>query len=371
MKKRNGEGSIYQLPNGKYRAALSLGNGKRQTFTGDKFADVQTRLIEAMRNRDLGLRSVDGRQTIKAFLTMWLSDIAKPTVRPATYRSYEQIVRNHLIPGLGKIVLTKLTAQTVSAFLKDKHDEGISAEHLRRVLRAALNQAIKWDIVQRNVASLATCPKRQKREIRYLDPKQAATFLQAVRGHRHEALYTVAVAVGLRLGEALGLKWDDIDFVAESLTVRFQLQRVSGKPQLVAPKTARGRRTVPLPRFAIEALRDHRLRQELQDKLLAGDRWQDNGFVFASTIGTPNEERNIRRSLTQILQANSLPDLRFHDLRHSCATLLLSQGVDPRTIMETLGHSQITLTLNTYGHVVPALQRDAADRMQSLFDRAV
>ncbi len=369
-RKRNGEGSIYQLPNGKWRAAITIGHNKRKTFTGDRFADVQKRLTEARRNLDRGMPSQDGKQTLRVFLNRWLADVVEPSVRPATLRSYEQIIRNHLIPGLGQIALSKLTSQAVSSFLKQRHDLGISAEHLRRVLRAALNQAIKWDMIPRNVASLASCPKRQKKEIRYLDPQQAVKFLQAVKGHRHEALYSVAVAVGLRLGEALGLKWSDINFQDQTLTVRSQLQRVKGKRQLVEPKTAKGRRVVPLPGFAVEALKDLKLRQELQDKPLAGDRWQENDFVFSSSLGTPCEERNIRRSLKDVLKASELPLLRFHDLRHSCATLLLSQGTDPRTIMETLGHSQITLTLNTYSHVIPALQREAADKMQAIFDKA-
>jgi len=148
--------------------------------------------------------------------------------------------------------------------------------------------------------------------------------------------------------------------------VRRQVQRVNGKLSFVEPKTANARRTVPLPSFAVEALQSLWARQELQDKPFAGQKWQDHGLVFTSSVGTPCEERNVRRSLAAILMANGLPPLRFHDLRHSCATLLLSQGTDPRTIMQTLGHSQITLTLNTYSHVIPALQRDAADRMESL-----
>ncbi|MBI1332242.1 MAG: tyrosine-type recombinase/integrase [Armatimonadetes bacterium] len=369
-KRGNSEGSISLRPDGRWVARITVGweNGKpkRKAFYGKTRQEVASKLAAGIRTRDQGLTLHNEKQTLGDFLNQWLADVIEPKVRPSTYRSYEQIVRNHLIPGLGKLPLSKLTPQDVTKFLRAKHDAGISAEHLRRVLRASLSYAVRFDLAPRNVASLASCPTKEKADIKYLDPDQARRFLKAIQGHRHEALYTVALAVGLRLGEALGLKWSDLDLQNGSLTVSRQLQRVKGKLVYVETKTRNARRSIPLPAFAVQSLQNLWARQQMQDKELAGDDWQENGLVFTSSIGTPADPRNVRRSLTKVLADNKLPELRFHDLRHSCATLLLSQGTDPRTIMQTLGHSQITLTLNTYSHVIPALQRDAADKMDSI-----
>jgi integrase len=173
------------------------------------------------------------------------------------------------------------------------------------------------------------------------------------------------VALGLRQGEALGLRWPDVDLDAGTLTVRVALQRLGKETRLVEPKSARSRRTVVMPPSVVAALRAHRLRQ-WEEKLLAGGRWQENGLVFASTIGTPLDARNVVRQFKASLERAGLPDMRWHDLRHTCASLLLAMGTSARTVMDLLGHSQIGLTMNTYSHVVPELKREAADRMERL-----
>lgn len=370
-KRGQNEGTIFQRADGKWVSRISLGydlvSGKRRqkTFYGETKEDVRRKLTEAMRGNDLGLNVSPKSQTVEQFLKVWLETVAKPRIRPRTYRSYEQIVRNHLVPGLGRIELQRLTPQQVQAFLNAKSEAGLSVEHLRRVLRTALTQAVKWDYVPRNVAALVSTPKKSKHEFAYLDAVGARKFVEAVRGHRLEALFTVALAVGLRLGEALGLTWDDVDLDEGTLRVRSQMQRTKGKVEFVQPKTERARRVIPLPAFAVQALIRHRGRQA-EERLMNADVWQNYNLVFTSSVGTPPEERNVRRSLDALLLGAGLPRLRFHDLRHSCATLLLSQGVDVRTIMETLGHSQIALTLNTYSHVVPALKKDAATKMDAM-----
>lgn len=366
------EGTIFPRRDGKWVGRISLGydtvSGKRKqrTFYGKTHDEVRRKLTNAMAGNDRGLNVAPQAQTVETYLRTWLESVAKPRVRPKTYRSYEQIIRNHLIPGIGRHRLERLTPQIVQVFLNEKAKAGMSVEHLRRVLRAALSEAVKWDEVPRNVASLVSVPKKPKSEMSYLDPEQARRFLKAVQGHRLEALFTVALAVGLRLGEALGLRWEDVDLEAGTLRVRAQLQRMGGKIEFVEPKSDRSRRSIKLPGFAVDALLQHRGRQATE-RLANADVWKDYGLVFTSSVGTPAEERNIRRSLDTILVSHDLPRLRFHDLRHSCATLLLSQGVDVRTIMEILGHSQISLTMNTYSHVVPALKEEAAAKMDAVF----
>lgn len=199
-----------------------------------------------------------------------------------------------------------------------------------------------------------------------LAPVEAKQLLAAAEDDRLGALYSVALALGLRQGEALGLSWEDVDFESRRLHIRHGLQRIAGELRLVEPKTRQSRRTIALPLVVIDALQHHKARQS-QDRLLAGTRWHETGLVFTSTIGTPIEVGNLRRSFWRLLDKAGLPRMRFHDLRHSCASLLLVQGVSARVVMETLGHSNISITMDTYTHVLPELQRQAADAM----DRAL
>jgi integrase len=267
-----------------------------------------------------------------------------------------------------------------------------------------------------NVAELVEAPRHQAREIQPLTPEQARKLLESAKGHRLGGVVSVATALGLRLGEALGLRWADVDFDAGTLSVKQSLERSGGdsaarRPLIVErrelrkriaaapkrsaerselrarllalrgrwrmvrttlkttePKTTRSRRTIRMPGVVVAALKAHRTRQR-EDRLAAGGTWNDSGFVFTSPIGTALEPRNVTREFHVLLASADLPAVRFHDLRHTAATLLLAQGVDPRTIMETLGHSQISLTLNTYSHVLPALQADAAAKLDAILTR--
>jgi integrase len=201
-----------------------------------------------------------------------------------------------------------------------------------------------------------------------LAPAEAKQLLAAAEDDRLGALYSVALALGLRQGEALGLSWEDIDFESRRLHVRHGLQRIAGELRLVEPKTRQSRRTIAMPGVVIDALQHHKARQT-KERLLAGRRWSDTGLVFTSTIGTPIEVGNLRRSFWKLLDRAGLPRMRFHDLRHSCASLLLVQGVPARVVMETLGHSNISITMDTYTHVLPELQRQAADAMDRTLGR--
>jgi len=218
------------------------------------------------------------------------------------------------------------------------------------------------------VADLVDGPRVEGYEIQPFTLGEARVFLDAVRGDRLEALYSVALTMGLRQGEALGLRWEDVDLETGTLHVRHQLQRVAGQLRQVPVKTARSRRTLAIAPSIVGSLREHHRRQ-VEDRLLAGSRWRETGYVFTTSIGTPLEARNVVRSFKAILAWAGLPDIRFHDLRHSCATLLLVRGVSPRVVMEILGHSQISLTMNTYSHVVPELARDAAVKLDLLLGR--
>lgn len=322
----------------------------------------------ALADLNKGIAPSDDQQTVRVFLERWLEVSARPRVRPSTYTSYEGHIRLHLVPALGRIKLSKLSPQDVQAFMNQKVKEGLAPRTVRSIratLRVALGQAVKWGELPRNVAELADSPRIPHHEIRPFSPEEARQFLEAIKGRRLEALYSVALALGLRRGEALGLHWEDVDLEKGTLSVRFALQRVNGSLQRVEPKSARSRRTIAIPEFGVKALKDHRARQ-LEERLLAGAKWKETGLVFTTTIGTPLDPDNINRDFKPLLEAAGLRSQRFHDLRHACASLLLVQGVSPRVVMETLGHSQISLTMNTYSHVIPSLQEEAAKSLNSL-----
>lgn len=340
----------------------------RKSYYGSTRRAVQQKLVVALRDLQRGVTPTDDRRTTGQLLDRWLEDVAKATVRPRTFVSYSQTVRLHLKPTLGRAPLSKLSPQQVQALLNSKLASGLSPRSvgiIHAVLRRALNQAVKWDLVPRNVATLVQPPRAPRAEITPLTPEQARAFLDAVRGDRLEALYSVGLALGLRQGEVLGLAWTDVDLEAGTLRVAHALQRVNGRLELVEPKSRSSRRTIPRPATVARALRVHRSRQ-LEERLAAGPRWRESDLVFTTAVGTPLDSRNVTRRFQAALERAGLPQLRFHDLTHTAASLMLAQGIAPRVVMETLGHSQISLTMNTYSHVVPALQREAADRMDAV-----
>jgi integrase len=217
-------------------------------------------------------------------------------------------------------------------------------------------------MVARNVAALVAPPRVPPSEATPLDPQQARRLLEALEGERLQALFAVPLTAGLRPSEALGLRWQDVDFEAGTISIFQGVQRLEGKLPLQELKTRRSRRTVSLPNSVLDLLHAHQARQH-EARTLLGPEWKETGLVFTTWFGTALEPRNVVRSFKSILKKAELPDIRFHDLRHTCATLLLVQGVHPRVVMEILGHSQISLTMNTYTHVAPQAQNQAAGLM--------
>jgi integrase len=364
-RRSNGEGTIYRRADGRWCTMVTLEDGRRKVIYTRSRQSASEKLKDALQARTAGVLVSDERQTVGQYLAEWLAETAKPTIRVSTYTSYESIVRLHLIPTIGRVPVRKLTPQQVQRLLNDKHRAGLKPKRIHAALRAALNDAVKFGIVPRNVAALVTPPRVADYEIEPFSPDQVRTLLFGLKGNRLEALYSVAVAMGVRQGEALGLRWEDVDFSAGTLRVRYGLQRIKGKFDLVETKTRKSRRTLYMPAVTLVALREHRTRQ-LEERLAFGPDWARTDLVFTTPVGTPIDASNLRHSFYRLLKAIGLPQRRFHDLRHSCATLLLVQGVPARVVMETLGHSQITLTLNTYSHVPSELQREAATRMNDL-----
>jgi integrase len=367
-RRANGEGSIYRRPNGSWSGIASLPDGRRKQVYGRSRDEVRRRLAEILNSIEHGTFADARGTTVGQFLDQWLVEVAKPRVRAWTYAGYEVHVRRHLKPALGRIPLERLTAQHVQALLNQKLRDGLAprtVRYLRGTLRTALRDAVRWGLISRNAAALVDGPRVERYAIKPFTPDEARQLLRVIRGERLEALYSVALAQGLRQGEALGLRWDDVDLEMGYIRITKQLQRIHGAPQLVEPKTERSRRTLAMPPMIANALKEHHARQE-QERAAAGKHWVDNGLVFTTPTGTPLDGTAVTKGFHRLLERAGLPQRRFHDLRHSCATLLLVQGVSPRVVMDVLGHSQIGLTMNTYSHVIPDLRSDAARRMQDL-----
>ncbi len=366
-KRGNNEGSIRKRNDGRWEARVSAG-GKQRSIYGKTREDVARKMRALQREVDQGRRIVTKKQSLAQFLDAWLEESVQPSVRPRTFQTYEMHCRLYLKPALGTLSLDQLGPQHVLRLQNDLLERGLAPStvtYTRAVLRKALGQALQWGYVTQNAVTLVPAPKARRPEVSPLSPEQARVFLQAVKGDRLEALYTVALAVGLRQGEALGLRWQDVDLSRGTLSVRNALQRLDGEFKLVPPKTRKSRRTIPLPQTVQIALAQHQVRQ-LQEREAAGAEWHDWGLVFTTPLGMPLDGVSVTKSFQKRLRELGLPHQRFHDLRHACASFLLAQGLSPRVVMETLGHSQISLTMDTYAHVMPSLQREAADRMDDL-----
>jgi integrase len=354
-------------------------------FTAATRHEVAEQMTKALRDQQRGLPIASDKRTVGEFLRAWLSDVAKPSVKPKTYRTYADLVKLHIEPGLGSHRLDKLAPQHVRSWVNEKlatpqpsrkkarkgedPEPGAplsprTVKHLLVTLRGALDSAVRDGLIQRNVAALVDPPRATKPTMHTFTPEQARAFLDAVKGHRLEALFATAIALGYRQGEALGPQWPDVDLDNSTLTVRQAIQRIDGKLTITPTKKDKIH-TVNLPAVTRSALMAHRIAQG-GERILAGSRWRETGFVFTTSIGTPINARSVIRVFHAVLKTAGLPALRFHDLRHSAATLLLAQGVSPRYISDLLGHSQVSFTMQTYAHVLPHVQREVAAKMDEI-----
>jgi integrase len=298
-------------------------------------------------------------------MTSW-TELAKHTIKPRTWRRYGELVRLHIVPTLGTIPLAKLTAQQVQLLYARKLEEGLAPATVRQLhatLHRALRTALRLGMVHRNVADMVDAPRVPHKEMKTLSEEQMATLLAAAVGDRLEALYVLAIGTGMRLGELLALAWRDVDLESGWLQVRTTLQRTPSGFVLAEPKTAQSRRRIALPIAVATALRAHRARQ-LEERMQLGPAWIDRGLVFPDEAGEPLDGISVLRySFYALLKRAGLPRIRFHDLQHTAATLLLAHGINPKIVSEMLGHSSISITLNLYSHVLPHMQQQAAEVM--------
>lgn len=368
-KRGNSEGSIYRHNEKYWAASITLDNGKRKYFYGKTRKEVQEKLRVALNEQKQGTLVTAPQQTVEQFLKQWL-ETYKPGVRIRTYERYETFVRLHVVPVIGRIQLQKLTAQHIQALYAKKLEEKLSpttVNVLHAMLHKAFDDAVRWGLIARNVCDLVSPPRRAHYEIRPLTMEQAQQLMAAAKGHNMEALFVLALTTGMRRGEILALKWQDINFSQNTLQVRRIFTRAPGNRYIEAePKTQKSRRSVMLPPFAVDLLKQHRIRQ-LEVKLQAGAQWQEHDLVFCTSLGTPLNPSKMIDRFNTLLKKAGLPHIRFHDLRHSAATILLSMGIHPKVVQELLGHNQISMTMDIYSHVLPTMQRDAMSKLNDAF----
>jgi integrase len=367
----NGEGSITRhkksgLYMARYTVETSAGP-KRKTIYGRTREKVADELAKALTDRANGLVFDDENMTVGEYLDSWLKGSVRGSVRQSTFDCYEIAVRVHIKPALGRLKLKKLTPAHIAGFYQDRLAAGFapaSVNKLHMVLHKALSQAVKWHMLPRNVVEVVKAPRPTPEEMQPLSAEETRRLLEATRGNRLEALYVLAVTAGMRQGELLALKWQDVDLENGTVSVRRTITKSGGRLLLGEPKTKKSRRTISLTEAAVRALSEHLARQ-MQEIERLGDLYRDDGLVFTTEVGTLINPTNLRRrSFASLLKRAELPQIRFHDLRHTCATLLFKRNVHPKYVQELLGHANIAITLDTYSHVIPGMGDHAARAME-------
>jgi integrase len=359
------------------------GSGRRKqkwhSVSGTR-SDAEDALVRILRSLQTGEYVEPSKLTVKSYLEKWLADYAKPKTSGKTYERYAEIVDAHLVPTLGHHRLAKLQPlhiQTLytNALKSGRRDGkgGLSPRtvlHIHRVLHQALGQAVRWQLLVRNPTTAVEPPRPQNREMKVLSEANTARLLSLSEGTDIRIPVLLAVTAGMRRGEILALKWSDLDLQAGMVAVTKSLEQTNEGLALKSPKTAKGRRTIPLPKLALDGLKQHKVAQA-EHRLRLGEVYNDLGLICPTADGSLREPDSFSQSFQIFLRKSGLPQVRFHDLRHTHATQLLRQGVHPKVVAERLGHSSITLTLDTYSHVVPGLQEAAARQLDRVLRKAI
>ncbi|MEU5122784.1 tyrosine-type recombinase/integrase [Streptomyces asoensis] len=375
----NGAGTITKRKDGRFQCAVYMlqpdGTRARKFAYGKTWAECDAKRRELLAKVDQGVPVPTKLAKLSDWLPYWLDNIVKPRRKLSTYDKYEAHVRLYLVPMLGSKRLESLGVADVRRFLTQLENgtTAATAKESHRVLRTALSAACREELIAPNVAGLVEPPRASSRELSPWTLDETLDFLAASRKDPLYAAFVLAIAMGLRRGELVGLRWTDVDLDKRVLYVRQQTQQTQQTQRrrgvLYDDDTKNRRnRALPLPALCIAPLRWHRMRQ-VAARQRGGGAWDDGGYVFATRNGRPVEPRNMYRSFTRVAQSAGLRVIRLHDARHGCATLLTAAGVAPRVVMEILGHSQISITMDVYTHVVQDTQREAISHMDRLLKR--
>jgi len=361
MSKRrsNNEGSIFkENSTGSWVAEISLPDGARKRKRSKSQQVVREWLQASINQLKQGNLVVDDRVTVSEFIDRYFNDVARHNLRPKTLESYESLIRIHIKPGLGHYRLSALNPLIIQKFYSDKLNAGLSkrtVQFIHSILHKALNQALRLGLVYRNVTDLVDHPNPKRKAPEVWSIEEVKKFLNAVKDHRFFVIYLLSVYLGMREGEVLGIYFEDVDILHRTIHVKHAVQALKGGLVVTEPKTESSKRAVSIPSSIISILTDYLYVQK-----------RNQGLIFTTSSGKPISPRNLVRHFKSAIKETGLPNIRFHDLRHTHASLLLAAGVHPKIVQERLGHSQISLTLDTYSHVIPSLQLEAADKMDQL-----
>ena len=375
---RERTGKVFEREKGIWYARVSLTDpsGKRRQIwrKGENKSHAKELLKELLGKIDESDGTfIEGEKLmLNEYLDRWLDAAARPRLAERTFIDYKDLLTRYVRHEIGNTKLAKVNALMIQKLYSDMQARGLSPRVVRythAVLSSALKQAVKWGLLMRNPASLVELPKQTRKEMQALSPDDAAKFLEAAKDDRWGIVFALALMTGMRPEEYLGLQWKDIDFDQGIVTIQRTLvwRRKGGGWYFGEPKTNRSRRNIPIPFSLVSALRDHK-RYQAEQRMKAGPNYHALELVFATPDGGPLMPQNLyRRHFKPILKRAGLsPTIRMYDLRHSCATLLLAADINPKVVSERLGHSTVTLTLDVYSHVLPSMQKEATDRLESL-----
>lgn len=367
----HGEGSVYKRKSdGLWAASISVGGGTRKTFYGKTRKEVQAKLTDALQALKQGRAIGDSRQPFGMFLRHWLDTVKRPQVRDSSYRAYDNYARR-ITPLIGHIRLGDLRASHIQSAYSELESKlsGRTIRTIHYMLHQALRQAMEWELIGRNHAELVTLPRVARHDASTFTVEQLQQLFSCNRQTRWYPLWLLLASTGMRHGEAMALKWDSIDWTARTLVVRHTLQWKKGEGLLLhEPKTSASRRTIHLTSEVLDSLSEHQTRQHRDED---SEGFQFHGFVFCSHLGTPFYPTDVYRAWNHALKCADLPHIRIHDLRHTAATLLLTEGIHPRVAQEMLGHHSVNITLSVYSHVLPSMHKEAAMRLGDVLRRSL
>jgi integrase len=365
-RRSNHEGTIYKLSNGSYRAQIRL-NGERLSHTAKTEKECIDWRKKTIAQIDQGLTYASAQTTLAELLENWLVNIKSSLLEESWYH-YDMLSHKKIIPAIGQYKLKDLTPDLIQQLYDKELQKGTgrrTVEVIHVTLHKALKYAVNRGLIGRNPTEATTPPRPQMKEMKFYNETESTQFLLAAQGDRNEALYQLVLATGLRQSEVLGLKWSDLDIGKSTITIRRQLKRNSNKDDYYkTTKTKSGIRSIKLGKQTLAILLEHRKRQEFEKLVM--DTWHENYLIFPSTIGTPMNQSNLYKSFKSLLRKSGLREIRFHDLRHTAASLMLNRGVAPIIVSKRLGHSKVSITLDIYGHLIPEMQDEAAELIDDL-----
>lgn len=384
-KNAKGGGTIRQRPDGRWEARFTVGRdpgtGKQvqRSVYGATQKEVRQKLAQITAAIDNGTYIAPIKMTVGQWLDIWSRDYLNH-VRPRTVEAYQCQIKNHIRPALGAIRLEELNAHTVQSFYnglgKSQGDKpGLSAKSIKNVhgiLHKAIQQAVTVGYLKFNPADACTLPRVERKELKPLDEDATARFIEAVKGHRYETVFLVTLFTGMREGEVLGLTWDCVDFDRGTVTINKQLQKTTGggSVYILSPtKNGRGRVIAPAP-FVMGLLREQQRRQT-EWRLKAGPAWEDSGLVFTNEAGGHLSHHTVYHNFKLVVASIGMPEVRFHDLRHSFAVASIRSGDDIKTVQGNLGHATAAFTLDVYGHVTEQMKQASAQRMEGYIKRVL